>query len=197
MASRLFVGNIPFGTTEGEIREHFSQVGPVSSVILPTDRTTGQIRGFAFVDFPDSSLALQAIERFNNQPFKGRNLSVSEARPKGEGPSSGRGFTPRGSSGPAGGFSRSRGSGPRDSLVDDGMPRRNFRPDARSRKKGSAKGPKSEWAVPRPKGPLREINTGRIYGVEELDDKGKDDDLELFPKDEPVNDEDEEKKDKG
>lgn len=188
MASRLFVGNIPFGATEQEIRQHFLQVGPVSSVILPVDRNTGQIRGFAFVDFAESSLANEAIQKLNNQPFNGRNLSISEARPKGEGPPAGsrgpatRSFTPRTGGGFAGGRSGS-GAG-RDSYSDDAAPRKNFGPDRRRKPGGGKASGRGEWAAPKPKGPMREINTGRIYGVEGLGNE--EEEIELFPKDEPI-----------
>ena len=82
MAVRLFVGNMPYGATEADLRAHFAQVGPPSQVVLPVDRETGRPRGFAFVEFLDRAMAEQAISRFNQQPFMGRPLSVSEARPK-------------------------------------------------------------------------------------------------------------------
>jgi RNA recognition motif-containing protein len=77
---RLFVGNLPYDTTEVELREYLSAVGTLSSVYLPMNRETGKPRGFAFVEFTESEQAQEAIRRFNNQPFKGRNLSISEAR---------------------------------------------------------------------------------------------------------------------
>src|SRR2546423_251506 len=80
MPVRLFVGNLPYNATEAELREHFSAVGPVSYLSLPTDRETGQPRGFAFIEFNDRAHAEEAIRRFNNQSFKGRPIAVSEAR---------------------------------------------------------------------------------------------------------------------
>src|SRR5215212_2653103 len=80
MPVRLFVGNLPYNATEAELREHFSAAGPVSYLSLPTDRETGQPRGFAFVEFNDRAQAEDAIRRFNNQLFKGRPIAVSEAR---------------------------------------------------------------------------------------------------------------------
>jgi cold-inducible RNA-binding protein len=71
MAVRLFVGNLPYSATEAELREHFSAVGSVSYISLPTDRETGRPRGFAFIEFNDPAQAQEAIRRFNNQPFKG------------------------------------------------------------------------------------------------------------------------------
>ena len=78
MAVRLFVGNMPYGATEADLRAHFSQVGQPSQVVLPVDRETGRPRGFAFVEFQDRAVAEQAISKFHQQPIMGRPLSVSE-----------------------------------------------------------------------------------------------------------------------
>ncbi len=107
MAVRLFVGNMPYGATEADLRAHFAQVGPPSQVVLPVDRETGRPRGFAFVEFLDRPMAEEAISRFNQQPFMGRPLSVSEARPREAG--GGGGFRPGGA--PGGGFSGGRPGG--------------------------------------------------------------------------------------
>src|SRR5262249_11130132 len=80
MAVRLFVGNLPYDTTESEVRQHFSQIGPLSFVSLPTDRETGKLRGFAFIEYGDRAHAESAINRFDGQLFKGRRLAVNEAR---------------------------------------------------------------------------------------------------------------------
>ena len=110
MAVRLFVGNMPYGATEADLRTHFSQVGPPSQVVLPVDRETGRPRGFAFVEFQDRAIAEQAISRFNQQPFMGRPLSVSEARPReAGGGGGGTGFRPGGP--PGGGFGGPRPGG--------------------------------------------------------------------------------------
>ena len=97
MAVRLFVGNMPYGATEADLRAHFSGVGEPSQIVIPVDRETGRPRGFAFVEFLDRPVAEEAINRFNQQPFMGRSLSVSEARPREERPAGG--FRPSG--GPA------------------------------------------------------------------------------------------------
>src|SRR5215510_9428049 len=95
MGFRLFVGNLPYDTTEDEIRNHFSPVGQLSYVSIPLDRETGKKRGFAFVEFVQASQAEAAIRQFNNQPFKGRPLAVNEARAKESGPRpAGGGFRP-------------------------------------------------------------------------------------------------------
>jgi cold-inducible RNA-binding protein len=82
MSVRLFVGNLPYDTTETDLREFFSPVGSLSSVIIPTDRDTGKPRGFAFVEFDDPALAEESTRRLNNQPLKGRTIAINEARAK-------------------------------------------------------------------------------------------------------------------
>ena len=77
MSVRLFIGNLPYSATEAELREHLSAVGVPASVVLPVDRETGRPRGFAFVDYADRGVAEEAIQRFDQQPFKGRPLAVS------------------------------------------------------------------------------------------------------------------------
>ena len=89
MPVRLFVGNLPYETTEAEIKEHFSTVASPSYVYLPTDRESGRPRGFAFVEFDNQTQADEAIRRFNNQLFKGRPLAVNEARARESGPGGG------------------------------------------------------------------------------------------------------------
>ncbi len=57
MAVRLFVGNMPYGATEADLRAHFSSVGEPSQIVIPVDRETGRPRGFAFVEFIDRAMA--------------------------------------------------------------------------------------------------------------------------------------------
>src|SRR4029078_11103 len=106
MAVRLFVGNLPYDTTEDEIRQHFSTVGNLSYVSIPLDRGTGKKSGFGFVEFGDPKQAQEAIRLFNNQPFKGRPLAVNEARAREAGARP---------SGGGGGFGRGCGYRTRDS----------------------------------------------------------------------------------
>lgn len=107
MPVRLFVGNMPYGATEADLRAHFAAVGDPSQVVIPVDRETGRPRGFAFVEYVDRELAEEAVRRFNQQPFMGRTLAVSEARPREErGPG---GFRPGGGGG--GGFGGPRPGG--------------------------------------------------------------------------------------
>jgi cold-inducible RNA-binding protein len=81
MGKRLYVGNIPFQTTEAQLRTLFEQDGAqVSEVKIVLDRETGRPRGFAFVELSSDSQASAAIEALNGKPFGGRPLTVSEAR---------------------------------------------------------------------------------------------------------------------
>src|ERR1700692_3556030 len=108
----LFVGNMSFQTTEGELRALFEPFGQVTRVHMAMDRETGRARGFAFVEMPNDEEAAKAIAGLDGKEAGGRNLKVNEARPKGEsGPPRG----PRGFGGPSGGGGgRGKGGGGRD-----------------------------------------------------------------------------------
>lgn len=182
MPVRLFIGNLPYAATEADLREHLSGVGEPTQVVLPTDRETGRPRGFAFVDYADRSVAEEAIRRFNQQPFKGRPLAVSEARPREERPA---GPRPGGFGGPRpgapGGFSGPRPAGPGgfSRPVDSGAPsgrNRNFGPDAPPKSKRKPQRKDSERG---PRGPIKERPVGRLYDVDEDWRSSPDDDLEL------------------
>src|SRR5713226_2414016 len=80
----LFVGNMSFQTTEGELRALFEPFGQVTRVHVATDRETGRARGFAFVEMPNNEEAAKAIAGLNGKEVGGRNLKVNEARPKAE-----------------------------------------------------------------------------------------------------------------
>ena len=82
MAQKLYVGNLPFNTTEGSVRDLFAQHGEVHSVNLITDRETGRPRGFAFVEMDNADAAIKALDGVE---FEGRNLKVNEARERGSG----------------------------------------------------------------------------------------------------------------
>jgi RNA recognition motif-containing protein len=171
---RLFVGNMPYGATEADLRAHFASAGEPSQVVIPVDRETGRPRGFAFVEFLDRAVAEAAISKFNQQPFMGRSLSVSEARPREErGPG---GFRPGGGAGgggfssrpPGGGFGgpRPMGGGPGGFRPGgppaSGPPNRNFGPP----KKKSAQSEKRWENKERgPKGPIKERYSGRMDGL--------------------------------
>lgn len=87
MNKKLYVGNIPFSTTEDELRSLFEQHGTVESVAVITDRETGRPRGFAFVEMGDAAAAEAAIQRLDGSQLGGRSLRVNEAnaRPAGGG----------------------------------------------------------------------------------------------------------------
>jgi RNA recognition motif-containing protein len=89
MSKRIYVGNLSYQTTEGDLTTLFEQVGQVESVNVITDRDTGRSKGFAFVEMSTED-AEKAIGQFNGTEIDGRTLTVNEARPR-EDRSSGRG----------------------------------------------------------------------------------------------------------
>lgn len=91
MATKLYVGNLPYEVTEDQLKELFSPHGTVVSVNLITDRQTGRSKGFAFVEMGGEEAAKAAIEALNDKEFDGRKLTVNEARPREERPSGSRG----------------------------------------------------------------------------------------------------------
>jgi len=97
--NKLYIGGLPYRSTEDEIRAAFEEAGTVTSVSIISDRMTGRSRGFGFVEMADEAQAQAAIDRWDGKDFGGRTLSVSFARPQGERPS-----------GDRGGFSGGRGN---------------------------------------------------------------------------------------
>jgi cold-inducible RNA-binding protein len=91
MASKLFVGNLPFTTTENDLQDYFAQAGPVLGVSIMQDRTTGRSRGFAFIEMGTPDDASKALTLFNKKEFQGRALTVNEARPREDRPPGGGG----------------------------------------------------------------------------------------------------------
>ena len=213
MSVRLFVGNLPYSATEIDIRQHFGTVGDPMQVVIPTDRETGRPRGFAFVDYDDRGVAERAIQQLHGQPFKGRPLSVSEARPREARPPMG-----------AGGFSAPRppigGGAPRPPMggpppgadggpyrqprggVGGGGDNRNFGPNKPPKGRGGSNFAKNRNQEGKARGPLKERLSGRMFSVEEdarfrdEDDAGIEElDLALkeedFVKEEEVKEEDE------
>jgi len=81
----IYVGNVPHGTTEEELQEAFQAFGQVASVAIIKDKFSGESRGFAFVEMPSKAEAQSAIAGLNGKEFKGRALTVNEARPRSEG----------------------------------------------------------------------------------------------------------------
>jgi cold-inducible RNA-binding protein len=82
MPTKLYVGNLPFNTTENELQELFSQAGAVQEVMLMQDKFTGKSRGFAFVTMGSDADAQKAIAEINGKTLEGRALTVNEARPR-------------------------------------------------------------------------------------------------------------------
>jgi RNA recognition motif-containing protein len=80
LSNKLYVGNLPFTTTEDELRGVFEQHGSVSSVNVITDRETGRPRGFAFVEMDDASAAQAAMRALDGSELGGRSLRVNEAQ---------------------------------------------------------------------------------------------------------------------
>lgn len=189
MAVRLFIGNLPYGATEADLKAHFAAIAEPSHVVMPVDRETGRPRGFAFVEFIDREKAEEVIRKFDAQPFQGRNLAVSEARARedrppgaprpggfsgprpggggfgaprpmgggGFGGGGGGGFSPR--PGPGGGGFSSPGGRDRSA---------NFGPPAPPKRLRGGK--KTAQGEHKPRGPIKEKNTGRIYAVDDLED---------------------------
>jgi cold-inducible RNA-binding protein len=91
MNTKLFVGGLPFKTTQDELQQHFAAAGNVVSAQIITDKFSGRSKGFGFVEMSSAEEAQKAIEMFNGQDFGGRSLAVNEARPKTEGRSADRG----------------------------------------------------------------------------------------------------------
>lgn len=81
MARKLFIGGLPYRTTNDELRDAFAKAGEVVSASIVTDRETGRSRGFGFVEMADEA-ADEAISMWNGKEFGGRMLTVSDARPK-------------------------------------------------------------------------------------------------------------------
>jgi len=187
MSVRLFVGNLPYSATEVDIRQHFGTVGDPMQIVIPTDRETGRPRGFAFVDYDDRGVAERAIQQLHGQPFKGRPLSVSEARPREARP-------PMSS----GGFSAPRppmGSGPRPPMGggppmgESGAyrpsrggsdPNRNFGPNKPPKGRGGSNFAKSRNQEGKAKGPLKELRSGRMFSVDEDSRFQDDEDLKML-----------------
>lgn len=79
----IYVGNLPYSTTDQELEQLFSQFGTVLRASVITDRDTGRSRGFGFVEMANEDEGRQAIEALNGQPFENRPLTVNEARRRG------------------------------------------------------------------------------------------------------------------
>ena len=89
MSKNLYVGNLPFTTTDDTLRAAFEPYGKVSSATVISDRMTGRSRGFGFVEMEEGGEA--AIEAMNGKELEGRVLTVNEARPRTDRPRGGSG----------------------------------------------------------------------------------------------------------
>ena len=81
MNTKLYVGNLPYETTESDLQTLFEGAGQVSTINIIRDRATGQARGFAFVEMRDTEGASRAIAELNRHQIGGRSLTVNEAKP--------------------------------------------------------------------------------------------------------------------
>lgn len=81
-SKKLYVGSLPYTTTEDELRNLFEAYGTVESVRIITDKFTGMSKGFGFVEMENGEDALKAVEGLNGKAFNGRTLIVNEARPE-------------------------------------------------------------------------------------------------------------------
>jgi len=100
MSTKLYVGNLPYETTESDLQTLFEAAGQVSTVNIVRDRATGQARGFAFVEMQDVEGARRAIAELDRHQYGGRNATVNEAKP----------MAPRGDGGGSGGGRQRRES---------------------------------------------------------------------------------------
>ena len=100
MSTKLYVGNLPYEATESDLQTLFEASGEVASINIVRDRTTGQARGFAFVEMSDVESARRAISELDKHQYGGRSLTVNEAKP----------MTPRGNGGGFGGGRQPRES---------------------------------------------------------------------------------------
>jgi RNA recognition motif-containing protein len=82
MATNIYVGNLPFNTTNDQLEDLFGEHGTVSRAQVISDRETGRSRGFGFVEMEDDNAAQAAIEAVNGSDFEGRDLKVNVARPR-------------------------------------------------------------------------------------------------------------------
>ena len=81
MATKLYVGGLPYSVQEDALKELFAQAGSVTSAVIIMDKMTGRSKGFGFVEMASQEDAQKAIEMFNDKEFEGRKLTVNEARP--------------------------------------------------------------------------------------------------------------------
>lgn len=105
MAKKLYIGGLPYSTTDAELKDAFSKAGTVVSAVVIADKMSGRSKGFGFVEMSTDEEAQKGIELMNGKDFGGRALTVNEARPMEERPR--RDF--RGGGGDRGGYGGGRG----------------------------------------------------------------------------------------
>jgi RNA recognition motif-containing protein len=88
---RIYVGNLTYSVTDDDLRDVFGEFGELAAAEVIKDKFSGQSKGFGFVDMPNKSEADAAIKALNETDYKGRKLTVNEARPRAERPRSGGG----------------------------------------------------------------------------------------------------------
>lgn len=81
MATKLFVGSLPWGVDDQALEDAFKEFGTVTSAKVIMDRDSGRSKGFGFVEFDDDNAAKAAVDKMNNAELQGRTIVVSEARP--------------------------------------------------------------------------------------------------------------------
>ncbi|MDQ5954846.1 MAG: hypothetical protein QG583_774 [Patescibacteria group bacterium] len=81
MATKLYVGGLPYSTQEDALKDLFSQAGSVTSAVIIMDKMSGRSKGFGFVEMSSDAEAQAAVGMFNEKEFEGRKLTVNEARP--------------------------------------------------------------------------------------------------------------------
>jgi cold-inducible RNA-binding protein len=86
MSKKLYVGNLPYSSTDESLKEHFTQAGEVEEAKVIMDKMTGRSRGYGFVTMPNDAEADEAVEKMNGVELDGRPLVVNEARPMTERP---------------------------------------------------------------------------------------------------------------
>ncbi|WP_295447888.1 RNA-binding protein [uncultured Thiodictyon sp.] len=111
---RIYVGNLTYSVTDDDLRDIFGEYGELASAEVIKDKFSGQSKGFGFVDMPDNGAADTAIKELNESVFKGRKLTVNEARPRDQQ------SRPRGGGGGGGGGGGWGGGGGRDRDRDGG-----------------------------------------------------------------------------
>ncbi len=107
MAKKLYVGGLPYSTSDTELKDAFAQCGAVESAVIIMDKMSGRSKGFGFVEMSSDEEAQKAIETWNGKDFGGRSLTVNEARPMEDRPR--RDFRSGGGSNDRGGYGGGRG----------------------------------------------------------------------------------------